>query len=114
MGLLSKSSFAIATRTTAGSLRALGSVLPEACSRLYELTRSRRDDEAKALQQQLLPAARLLGSLYGVAALKAALALVGCDVGRPRPPLLPLDDVQIAELASALSVFDEARGHVAS
>jgi 4-hydroxy-2-oxoglutarate aldolase len=90
-----------------GGILALGSVVPEACVRLFELTRAGRQDEARALQLQLLPLAKLLGSTYGVPGLKAALKLVGCDTGRPRPPLLPLGETALAELADALSLFEE-------
>ena len=89
----------------AGGILALGSVLPDQCVRLFELTAGGRLDEARALQQELLPIARLLGSTYGVPGLKAALKLVGCDVGVPRPPLVPLDDAAVAELAAALAPF---------
>jgi 4-hydroxy-2-oxoglutarate aldolase len=97
-----------------GGILALGSVLPEACVRLFELTNAERLDEARALQQELIPIAKLLGGTYGVPALKAALKLVGCDVGYPRPPLLPLPEAAVSELANALSPFREIHGHVAS
>ena len=90
----------------AGGILALGSVLPEACVRLFELTAAGRHDEARALQQQILPMAKLLGSLHGVPALKAALKLVGCDAGYPRSPLVPLDDRTVAEIAAALTPFE--------
>jgi 4-hydroxy-2-oxoglutarate aldolase len=89
----------------AGGILALGSVLPEPCVRLFELTTAGRFDEARALQQQLVPIAKLLGSAYGVPGLKAALKLIGCDAGWPRPPLVPLEDAAIAELAEALAPF---------
>jgi 4-hydroxy-2-oxoglutarate aldolase len=111
----SASTFFEALRAGAtGGILALASVLPEACTRLFELTRSGRYDEAKALQQQLLPLAAFLGSTHGVAGLKAALKLVGCDVGHPRPPLVPLEPASAPELSAALSLFEEAHGHVAS
>ena len=111
----SASTFFDALRVGAtGGILALASVLPEACTRLFELARSGRFDEAKALQQQLMPIAKLLGSIHGVAGLKAALKLVGCDVGNPRPPLVPLAAVSLPELSTALSLFEEAHGHVAS
>lgn len=92
-----------------GGILALGSVLPDACTRLYTLTAGGRFDEARALQQELLPLAKLLGSRHGVAGLKAALKLVGCDVGPPRPPLVPLDAAATFELAAALSSFQEVQ-----
>lgn len=95
-----------------GGILALGSVLPDACTKLFALTRAGRHDEARALQQELLPLAKFLGSMHGVAGLKAALKLVGCDVGDPRPPLVPLGADDIAELAAVLSPFQEV--HLAS
>jgi 4-hydroxy-2-oxoglutarate aldolase len=91
-----------------GGILALGLVAPEACVRLFELTRAGRQDEARALQQQLLPLAKLLGSTYGVPGLKAALGLVGCDTGWPRPPLGPLDPAAVTQLADALASFNAA------
>jgi len=91
----------------AGGILALSCVVPEACSRLFELTRQGRHDEARALQRRLAPLARLLGSVYGVAGLKAALGLVGSDVGVPRPPLMPLSDAGIAALKETLASFEE-------
>jgi len=97
-----------------GGILALAAVLPDACTALFEAARSGRHDEAKALQQRLMPLARFLGSTHGVAGLKAALTLIGYDVGNPRPPLVPLDPAILPELSSALALFEEAAGHVAS
>ena len=44
------------------------------------------------MQRKLAPLARLLGPTYGVPGLKAALNLLGYDVGVPRPPLVPVPD----------------------
>jgi dihydrodipicolinate synthase/N-acetylneuraminate lyase len=98
----------------AAGILALASVLPFACTRVFELTRAGRDEEARALEQQLLPIAKLVGSTYGIPGLKAALKLVGCDVGTARAPLLPVDGAMVVELADALSAFEETHGHVAS
>src|SRR5262249_22784609 len=98
----------------AGGILALASVLPFACTRVFELTRAGPDEEACALQQQLLAIRKLVGSTYGIPGLKAALKLVGCDVGTARALLLAVDDAMVPELADALSAFEEAHGHVAS
>ena len=90
-----------------GGILALGCVVPEACARLYQLTNDGRHDQARALQQQLLPLAKLLGSAYGVPGLKAALNLVGCDVGVPRLPLTPVPDAALMALREALRSFEE-------
>lgn len=94
----------------AGGILALASVVPDASTRVFEWTRAGRHDEAAALQQQLLPLAKLLGMRYGVPGLKAALKLIGCDVGDPRPPLLPLDEAAISEIRQALATFQDANG----
>jgi 4-hydroxy-tetrahydrodipicolinate synthase len=75
--------------------------------RLFELTKAGRHDEAIALQRQLVPVARLLGAQHGVPGLKAALNLLGYDVGVPRPPLLPLPESIIPALREALAPFEE-------
>jgi 4-hydroxy-2-oxoglutarate aldolase len=90
-----------------GGILALGCALPEPCMRLFELTRAGRHDEALALQRQLVPVARLLGSTHGVPGLKAALNLLGYDVGVPRPPLAPLAASALPALRDALAHFEE-------
>jgi dihydrodipicolinate synthase/N-acetylneuraminate lyase len=90
-----------------GGILALAGLLPAACIRLFELARDKRYDEARALQRQLLPVARLISTGHGVPGLKAALKLAGCDVGRPRPPLTPVADTTVAALHVALSTFEE-------
>src|SRR5262245_41631201 len=89
-----------------GGILALANVIPEACVRLYDLARQGHHDEARELQQRVLPLARLLGS-HGVAGLKAALKLVGCDVGAPRPPLAPVPDSVVASLKEAIAACEK-------
>jgi 4-hydroxy-2-oxoglutarate aldolase len=81
--------------------------VPDACTRLFEMGRGGRHDEAVRLQRELVPLARLLGPTYGVAGLKAALNLLGYDVGSPRPPLIPVPDDAVAVLREALARFEE-------
>lgn len=90
-----------------GGVLALAALVPDACVRLFELARSKRFDEARALQRELLPLARLISSGWGVAGLKAALLLTGVDVGCPRAPLAPAPDAAIMALRAALSPFEE-------
>jgi 4-hydroxy-2-oxoglutarate aldolase len=90
-----------------GGILALGCALPDACMRLFELARSGHHDEARALQRELVPVARLLGSTYGVPGLKAALNLLGYDVGVPRAPLSAVPDHAIPALRDALAQFEE-------
>jgi 4-hydroxy-2-oxoglutarate aldolase len=90
-----------------GGILALGCAAPDACVQLFELTRAGRHDEALALQRRLVPLARLLGGTHGVPGLKAALNLLGYDVGVPRPPLAPLADAVLPTLRDELAQFEE-------
>ncbi len=90
-----------------GGILALGCAVPDACVRLFELARAGRHDEARALQRQLVPLARLLGPTWGVPGLKAGLNLLGYDVGVPRPPLVPVPETAIPALRDALAHFEE-------
>ncbi len=98
---------ALATGVTGGIL-ALAGLLPEPCVRLFDLMRSGQYEAARVLQRQLLPLARLIASAWGVAGLKAALALRGVDVGLPRPPLEPAPPEALDALRAALAAFEEA------
>jgi 4-hydroxy-2-oxoglutarate aldolase len=91
-----------------GGILALAALLPDACVRLFDLTRNGHQPEARLLQQQLLPLARLVSTAYGVPGLKAALLLSGVDAGFPRLPLAPASDAAIAALRHALNTFEEA------
>jgi 4-hydroxy-2-oxoglutarate aldolase len=90
-----------------GGILALGCAAPDACVRLFELARAGSHTEALALQRRLVPLARLLGPTHGVPGLKAALNILGYDVGLPRPPLAPLPDAAMPALREALAQFEE-------
>ena len=91
-----------------GAILALGALLPEACVRLVGLVSEGKLDEARALQRQVLPLARLISTGYGVPGLKAALRLTGVDAGWPRPPLAPAPDAAVDALRHALHTFEDA------
>ena len=88
-----------------GGILAVADVLPDACVRLFELTRAGKHDEARELQRQLMPITRLLGQAHGVPGLKAALKIAGYDLGLPRPPLAPVDDTAMHAIRAALDAF---------
>jgi 4-hydroxy-2-oxoglutarate aldolase len=90
-----------------GGILALANVLPDSCTKLFTLTKTGRHEEAVALQRRIMPMAKLLGQQYGVPGLKAALRLIGYDVGLPRPPLAPLPEAAVAALRDALAQFEE-------
>ena len=89
-----------------GGILALSCLVPDACHRLFELSVEGRASEASALQERLLPLAKLVGSMHGIAGLKAAMKIIGCDVGDPRPPLVPVAEPVVASLRDALAAFD--------
>jgi 4-hydroxy-2-oxoglutarate aldolase len=91
----------------AGGILAPACVIPDACMRLFELVRAGRHAEAVQLQREVIPLARLLGASYGVPGLKAALRIIGYDVGVPRPPLLPVNDAAVDALRDAIAHFEE-------
>jgi 4-hydroxy-2-oxoglutarate aldolase len=90
-----------------GAILAVAGVLPEMCVALWEAVRENRITQARELQRRLLPIARSVGSVYGVAGLKAALDLIGFVGGEARPPLMPASSQVIEVLRSQLA---ELRG----
>ena len=103
----SGSTFYAALRAgVAGGILAVAAVLPDLCVRLFTLVKEGRFADAEALQQRLLPVANLVSSKYGVPGLKAAMNLLGVDVGVPRPPLVRLDAPGQAALAAALGALE--------
>ena len=84
---------------------AVGSnILPGKLARLFTLT---ADDEdyhaARALYREVLPIIRLVAGHRYVSGSKAALDMLGLPVGGPRPPRLPLPEVEMGEVRSALA-----------
>jgi 4-hydroxy-2-oxoglutarate aldolase len=73
-----------------GAILALASLAPAECVSMATLVREKRLEEATALQRQVMPLARSVGTTYGVPGLKAALELKGYAGGPPRPPLRPV------------------------
>jgi 4-hydroxy-2-oxoglutarate aldolase len=89
-----------------GGVLALAALVPEQCRRLAGLVREQRITEARELQRTLAPLARSVGSLYGVAGLKAALDLMGYVGGKPRPPLGPATPAMIDVVRGQLEALD--------
>jgi 4-hydroxy-2-oxoglutarate aldolase len=85
-----------------GAVLALAMLLPDECVKTRELVAAHRFDEALALQRQLVPIARSVGTTYGVAGLKAALNLKGYEGGWPRPPLRPAPQLVIDTITRQL------------
>lgn len=92
-----------------GGILALAGVLPEACTAMRTLVGENRLADARSLQQQVLPLARSIGGIYGVAGLKAALDLIGYNGGLPRPPLRPAPQHVIETIAEQLDALGVLR-----
>lgn len=89
-----------------GVILALAALAPDACVKLYRLVRDGRVDEARALQQKLLPLARAIGDAQrGVPGLKAALNIMGYTGGVPRPPLRALAEADTAGIRTQLDAL---------
>ena len=89
-----------------GGILALACVVPDLCVDLYDLVQANRLAEARALQRELTPLARLVTRVHGVPGLKAALSLVGYAGGEPRPPLRPVTEAAVADLRQALDALN--------
>ncbi len=81
-----------------GGVMALACVAPDACVRIYELTRAGCYDAALELQRQVTPLAKLVTSTHGISGLKAALTIIGYVGGRPRLPLAPVGAAAIEQI----------------
>ena len=95
-----------------GAVLALAGLVPDRCVEMAALMRANRVEDARALQQALLPLARAIGSQHGVPGLKAALDLLGFAGGPPRPPLLPAPPAvvnAIREELAALGLLENVR-----
>lgn len=91
-----------------GGILALAAVAPEACLRLFTLVRQGQLDEAREQQRQIVPLAKLVGSIYGIAGLKAALEVRGFVGGAPRLPLEAVGDEARGRLEAQLSLLSAA------
>lgn len=88
-----------------GAIIAVANLLPEECVTLWHHARAGRHDDARALQQRLLPIARLVSSVHGVAGLKCALAERGVAAGAVRPPLRPVSPAAADDIRAALAAL---------
>lgn len=90
----------------AGGVVAVANVVPDAVARLYDLVQAGRHADALALQRALTPLARGVTGEFGVAGLKAAMAVAGLTPGIPRLPLRPASDAVRAELEARYAALD--------
>ncbi|HEV2386806.1 MAG TPA: dihydrodipicolinate synthase family protein [Candidatus Acidoferrales bacterium] len=87
----------------AGGVLALACAMPEACVELYEAACAKDVDRARALQEKLLPASKVLVSQYGVAGIKYALDRLGYYGGPVRAPLRPVGEAARKDIDRVLA-----------
>jgi len=85
-----------------GAILAVADAAPGLCVELYRLFAQGRVEEARKVQEALIPLNRAVVPVYGIAGLKFALDRLGYFGGLPRPPLLPLSDKGRIEIESIL------------
>lgn len=90
-----------------GGILAAACVVPDLCTKIFDLTRSGKHAEALALQQKITPFARLVTTVHSIAGLKAAMEIAGHHGGAPRMPLQPLSAAALAEIEAALRAISQ-------
>lgn len=91
-----------------GAVAALANVCPHEVCHVQALFHAGQLEEARLLQERLVPANAAVTTLYSVPGLKAALNLTVGYGGRPRSPLQPLSESERTHLAN---IFAEADIH---
>ncbi len=94
-GVLCGSTAALYPSLCAGATGAVigpAACAPEACVAVYDAFVRGDHAEARRRQAALVPIARLVGPVWSVAGLKAAVDAAGLTGGPPRPPLLPVTE----------------------
>ena len=85
-----------------GGILALANVAPRETVALYQAAQSGRLDEARALNNRLVPVGVAVTGTYGIPGLKSALDMLGYGGGPPRSPLLPAPEEAVADIRGIL------------
>ena len=85
-----------------GAVAALANIFPREVCRVQELFDTGQIAEARIMQARITPANTAVTTTYSVPGLKAALELTHGYGGRPRSPLLPLNEQECGALAQIL------------
>ncbi len=91
-----------------GAILALASALPELCVQVFEAVKSGQPERAKELQLKLGNASKRIVSEAGIAGVKFAMDLRGYHGGRPRLPLLPLNEDKKQQIAAIITALHPA------
>lgn len=85
-----------------GGILALANVAPNVCKELHRLWQAGEHEQARQLQYRLLAPNAAVTAKHGIPGLKVALEHVGLRGGAPRPPLLPLNEKDAADVRDTL------------
>jgi 4-hydroxy-2-oxoglutarate aldolase len=85
-----------------GGVLALANIAPQQCCDILDFFKYGKHEEAKQLQLRMIAPNTSVTAQFGVAGLKAAMEMVGMYGGKPRSPLMPLNDDQKATLRKTL------------
>ncbi|MDZ7294059.1 MAG: dihydrodipicolinate synthase family protein [candidate division KSB1 bacterium] len=85
-----------------GAVLAIANVVPELCVRIFRLCQEGKWDEAAAEQRRLSELVEKIDLAYGVAGIKAGMAIRGFAGGAPRLPLTPLEKPDVEGIAHLL------------
>ncbi len=86
-----------------GAVVGPAAVAPDVCAAVQAAVEAGRHDEARGLQARLMPIARLVGPVYSVPGLKAAVDAIGLAGGPPRLPLLSVPADGIAAITEQVA-----------
>jgi 4-hydroxy-tetrahydrodipicolinate synthase len=87
----------------AGFVSVIGHVVADRLRALLTAFEAGAHARAREINTALLPVSRAMDRVGGVAFAKAALRLVGIDVGEPRLPIPPPDEAQMRAIAADLA-----------
>ncbi len=92
-----------------GSISAILTVFPRLFVKLWDAVAAGEIRRAREIHDSVLPAWRLIEGRYFPARLKAALSLIGRDVGPARHPMIRPSEDELARLAEALEPHTKER-----
>lgn len=92
-----------------GGIMALANVLPGKCNRIIELYQQGKLEEAKELQNLLVPVNQAVTKNYGIPGLKYVLSKYGWQSSLPRPPLQPLTEKQRHDIDKILENYEATK-----
>ncbi len=88
-----------------GIISVVSNLLPKETKDTYLYMKDAKLNEANILQDKMLPIIDALFSEINPIPAKAGMQMLGFDVGIPRPPLTPLENIHYRQLQQALKKF---------